>query len=91
MAKKSAKRKPSAAPGPSPESRPAFDDGQGEGGEPRKALPLWLLAIALIISGYAMLHKVDPGGQNAWAVAAPVCLLAGYLLIIPAIVISYRR
>lgn len=91
MAKKSAKRKPAAAPGPSPESRPAPYAAQGEGGELRKTLPLWLLAIALIVSGYAMLHKVDPGGQNAWAVAAPICLLAGYLLIIPAIVFSSRR
>ncbi|MDD2803932.1 MAG: hypothetical protein PHV33_00110 [Elusimicrobiales bacterium] len=63
----------------------------GEGEEPRKAAPLWLLAIVLIISGYAMLHKVDPGGRNAWAAAAPACLLAGYLLIIPAIVFTYRR
>jgi len=90
MAKKNAKRKPAAGPGSSPESRPAPAAAPEEGGGPR-ALPLWLLAIALIGSGYAMLHKVDPGGQNAWAAASPACLLAGYLLIIPAIVFSYRR
>lgn len=90
MAKKSAKRKPAADPKPSPESEPAPAAEPAEGGR-QSALPLWLLAIALIVAGYAMLHKVDPGGQNAWAAAAPACLLAGYLLIIPAIVFSYRR
>jgi hypothetical protein len=91
MAKKTGKKKHPAPPGPSPESPGAPAEASTEGGEPRKTYPLWLLAFALIVCGYALLQKVDPGGRNAWAVAAPACLLAGYLLLIPAIVFTYRR
>lgn len=61
------------------------------GGGGGKSRWLWFLALSLIVSGYFLLHKVDPGGQNAWGVVSPALLLSGYLLIIPAIITSYRR
>lgn len=61
------------------------------GGDGLKCRLLWLSALVLIVSGYALLHKVDPGGQNAWAIASPALLLCGYLLIIPAIMSTYRE
>ncbi|MCM2267688.1 MAG: hypothetical protein NDI60_07960 [Elusimicrobiales bacterium] len=65
----------------------------GAGGEksPVLARLLWLSALVLIVCGYLFLNKADPGGKNGWAVAAPASLLAGYLLIIPAILVSYRE
>lgn len=63
----------------------------GAGGNAVKKRVLWLSALILIVSGYALLHKVDPGGQNAWAIVSPALLLAGYLLIIPAILLTYRE
>ena len=56
-----------------------------------KSRILWLSSFILIVSGYIMLVKVDPAGQNAWAVAAPASLLAGYLMVIPAIFATYKR
>lgn len=61
------------------------------GGDAVKKRVLWLSALILIVSGYALLHKVDPGGQNAWAIASPALLLSGYLLMIPAILLTYRE
>lgn len=61
------------------------------GGEAVKRRALWLSALILIVSGYALLQKVDPGGQNVWAIVSPALLLAGYLLIIPAILLTYRE
>lgn len=76
------------APGPSVAAVPAAADG----GEARPApRALWIAALLLIVSGYSLLHKADPAGQNAWAVVSPALLLAGYLLIIPAIALTYRR
>jgi len=62
-----------------------------EGGERRSALPFWLAAAALAVCGYSLLHKVDPRGANIWGIAAPALILAGYLMFIPAILISSRR
>lgn len=62
-----------------------------EGGERLSALPFWLIAAALAVCGFAMLHKVDPRGANIWGIAAPGLILAGYLLFIPAILLSSRR
>lgn len=61
------------------------------GGDVFKSRLLWLLALVLIVSGFAALKKADPWGQNGWAMAAPALLLCGYLLIIPAIIFSFRR
>lgn len=63
----------------------------GAGGNAIKKRVLWLSALILIVSGYALLHKVDPGGRNAWAIVSPALLLAGYLLMIPAILLTYRE
>lgn len=68
---------------------PSAGDNGGESGGKKSAL--WLAAGILIVSGYAALKKVDPLGANAWAVAAPALLLSGYLLIIPAILATFRR
>lgn len=98
MAKRAArKNRAPAAPaarqnaGTAPAAPEAGQYGQDrtEGGTV-KGRVLWLLAAVLIVSGYALLHKVDAGGQNAWAIASPALLLCGYLLIIPAIVFTYR-
>ncbi|MDO8805923.1 MAG: hypothetical protein Q7R35_16000 [Elusimicrobiota bacterium] len=78
-----ARQDPAAVP-PSPESG-------GTGGDSVKRRALWLLAAVLILSGYALLHKADPGGQNGWAILSPALLLCGYLLLIPAISYTYRR
>lgn len=61
------------------------------GGDRGIKLLLWLFSLVLIAAGYAALKKVDPAGGNAWAVAAPALLLAGYLLIIPSILVTFRR
>ena len=74
-------------PGPACQADAAEAYGGGGGS---KILLLWGSALALIASGYYLLSKVDPGGQNAWAVAAPALLLSGYLLIIPSIFLTYR-
>lgn len=65
--------------------------GEKPGGDGLKSRILWLIALILIVLGFAALKKVDPWGQNGWAIAAPALLLCGYLLIIPAIVLSFRR
>lgn len=70
------------------QTAPAAGDTGGGG---LKGRILWLSALVLIASGYALLHKVDPGGQNVWAVASPALLLCGYLLIIPAIACTYPK
>jgi hypothetical protein len=51
---------------------------------------VWALALLLVFCGYFLLHKADPGGRNGWAVASPAFLLAGYLLFIPAISLTFR-
>lgn len=62
-----------------------------DGGESRlNPAFFWIPAVILAVSGYFFLTKADPWGKNPWAVAAPVCLLAGYLLVVPAIYYSYR-
>ena len=61
------------------------------GGGAAKSRALWFLAAVFIVSGYALLSKADPRGQNGWAILSPALLLFGYLLIIPAISHSYRR
>jgi len=92
MAKKKARKipLPASAPAPSAGRQEPFPgpDGGGEAGASRW---LWLSAVILILSGYFLLHKVDPAGQNAWGIVSPALLLTGYLLIIPAIIVSYRR
>lgn len=60
------------------------------GGRGFKSRFFWLFSLVLIVSGFAALKKADPWGQNAWATAAPALLLCGYLLIIPAIILSFR-
>lgn len=75
--------------GPGPQN--ARPDENSAGGDAVKSRILWLLSAVLIVSGYALLHKVDPGGQNGWAILSPALLLCGYLLIIPAISYTYRR
>lgn len=51
----------------------------------------WVSAFILILSGYIILRKADPAGQNAWSVAAPALLITGYLLVLPAIFDTYRK
>jgi len=53
------------------------------------ALFAWAAALILVILGYFFLTKADPGGRNLWSSLAPAFLLAGYLLFIPAINLSY--
>lgn len=80
------KNRNTAAPGPklSLEKAPAEVRGGG------KYSFLWALSLILIVSGYALLHKADPAGSNSWAVLSPLLLLCGYLLIIPAILLTYN-
>lgn len=94
------KRRQPAQPGQQkakagPEQGPAAlkaPPGAADGGESAgKGRLLWLIALILIALGYAALKKVDPWGRNTWAIAAPALLLAGYLLIIPAILVTFRR
>ncbi len=59
-------------------SRPAA---AGETSPGKRALLVMAAGLAVIIAGYALLKKVDPAGQNLYAVLAPIALLAGYLLI----------
>ena len=56
-----------------------------------KSRLFWVPALLLVISGYILLKRVDPGGQNAWAIVSPALLLAGYLLFIPAILFRYPQ
>lgn len=88
MAKKNPKKRHSQPPAEHRES-PGAPAAPAPGGGTRFSR-LWLAAAALIAAGYAMLLKVDPAGQNHWAAASPVCLLTGYLLIIPAIRRTFR-
>lgn len=90
MAKKKATKHRAEPPVKPQEAGAAPFSAAGEGEGRGKSRWLWFSAFFLIISGYALLHKADPGGRNAWAIVSPACLLAGYLLIIPAIVFTYR-
>ncbi len=38
-------------------------------------------AIIIIIAGYILLSKVDPLGKNLYAVAAPVFLIGGHIMV----------
>lgn len=101
MAKKPGRKPRAAEPKPARQDPAAALAAQAEGetgqqdpragGDAVKKRVLWLSAVILIVSGYALLHKVDPGGQNAWAIVSPALLLSGYLLIIPAILLTYRE
>ena len=51
----------------------------------------WIVALVLTVSGFLLLKKTDPGGQNSWAAVSPAFLLCGYLLFIPAIMAMYRN
>ncbi|MDA8130696.1 MAG: hypothetical protein M0011_04230 [Elusimicrobia bacterium] len=83
-AKRAQANQPARAVFPAPVVVPAEEEGG------RKPLWLWLLAAVLIVCGYSLLGKVDPYGQNIWAVLSPVLILAGYLAIIPAILLTFR-
>lgn len=61
------------------------------GGNAAKSRLFWIPALVLVLSGYVLLKRVDPGGQNAWAIVSPALLLTGYLLFIPAILSRYPR
>lgn len=100
MAKKPGRKTRAAEPKPARQDPAAASAAQAQGetgrqdragGDAVKKRVLWLSAAILIVSGYALLHKVDPGGQNAWAIVSPALLLSGYLLIIPAILLTYRE
>lgn len=80
-----------AGPAQGAAALPAPAGGPNEGGRGIMSRALWLAAFVLILLGYAALKKADPLGGNAWAAAAPALLLSGYLLIIPAIVVTFRR
>ncbi len=75
--------------GADPAASPA-PEGAVAGGDAVKSRILWIFALILILSGFALLKKADPGGQNSWATVSPLFLLCGYLLVIPAIIVSYR-
>ncbi|HAN04949.1 MAG TPA: hypothetical protein DCW72_07260 [Elusimicrobia bacterium] len=90
MAKKTARKHRAEPPVKPQEAGAAAFSADGEGERRGKSRWLWISAFFLIISGYALLHKADPGGRNTWAIVSPACLLAGYLLIIPAILVTYR-
>lgn len=64
--------------------------GGAAGGASRVNRGLWFAAFVLVIVGYALLLRAGPGGQGLLAMAAPALLLAGYLLVIPAILATYR-
>ena len=84
-----AEAKKAAAAAPNTAVPAARAPGAAAGGQ-LAARWLWIAAICLVIAGYALLGKVDPGGRNVWAAVAPALLLAGYLLFIPAIIKTYR-
>jgi hypothetical protein len=91
MAKKKAKKTlPAPAPA-APGARQGASPEGDRGGEAGNSRWLWVAAVIFILAGYFLLHKVDPAGQNAWGIVSPALLLTGYLLIIPAIIVSYRR
>lgn len=81
----SRKKKRNSSP-PGPKSSPEKAPEEVRGGV--KLYFLWLLSFILIVSGYAILHKADSAGSNLWAVVSPALLLSGYLLIIPAIILT---
>jgi len=91
MSKKAVRKNRAAAPQQEQQSPTAVPPVKETGGEAAKRRALWLLAVVLIVSGHALLHKVDPVGQNGWAILAPALLLCGYLLVIPAIAATYRQ
>ena len=91
MAKKKAKKNLQAAAPASPVARQEASPEADRGGETGNGRWLWVTAAIFILLGYFLLHKVDPAGQNAWGIVSPALLLTGYLLIIPAIIVSYRR
>jgi len=68
----------------------ATPEGGEKGGDVLKSRVFWISSLVLIVSGYFLLRWVDPGGQNAWAVASPALLITGYLLVFPAIMYTYR-
>lgn len=80
------------SPGVSPGSArlTAGPDGGEEKGGALMRRALWISSMVFIVTGYFLLHRVDPGGQNAWAVVSPALLITGYLLIFPAIMYTYR-
>ena len=90
MAKKQRRQDGEKAPKHSRETLPRPVPEQREGGSPLKVRLLWISAFILIFFGYFFLTKADPGGRNGWSALSPVFLLAGYLLIIPAISATYR-
>lgn len=74
------------APGPGASSQ------AGEGGKSLfKVRAAWFLAFLLAIAGFAALKKADPWGRNGWSTLSPALILSGYLLFIPAILLSSRR
>lgn len=85
------RQKAVAGPEQGPAAKQMFPGGGNAGVGGGKSLALWLTAVTLILLGYAALGKVDPLGSNAWGIAAPALLLAGYLLIIPSILVTFRR
>lgn len=89
MSRKNPRKKLSQPP-PARRETPGAPAAPAAGGETRFSR-LWPASAALIIAGYAMLLKVDPAGRNAWASASPACLLAGYLLVVPAIWRTFRN
>lgn len=91
MAKRKPKKTPQGAPAAAPSGRQGPSGLTERGGRAAGSRWLWVAALVFIVSGYFLLHKVDPGGQNAWGIVSPALLLTGYLLIIPAIIVSYRR
>jgi hypothetical protein len=91
MAKKKARKDRTEPRAAAPDSARRPQEAAERGVMSGKSRILWLLALSLIVLGYFLLHKVDPGGQNAWGIVSPALLLSGYLLIIPAIITTYRR
>lgn len=83
------REKPQAPAARPTAARPALPSAPA-GGEKRPGAGfLWFSAFTLIVLGYYFLTKADPGGRNLWSSLSPACLLAGYLLVIPAIMVSY--
>lgn len=56
-----------------------------EGGLGKKTGIFLALALLLIVCGYIFLQRTDPAGENMFAILAPAFLLAGYLLVLPAL------
>jgi hypothetical protein len=85
-AKTSSEKRAAASPG----AVAPLETGGLEGESAAVRRFLWISSLVLIVFGYFSLLRVEPGGQNAWSIVSPVCLLAGYLLVIPAIRYTYR-